>query len=76
MRLYPFSEVGVLSTGAWQDGDEASLLAVNVIHVVRCAELGICHIEEVRSPGNLPQGFPGLDMRVRIAGVSVPASPI
>jgi hypothetical protein len=74
IRLDPFPEIGVLGAGARQDGDEASLLAVDVIHGLRDAKLGIGHIEEVRPPGDLPQGFPGLDMRAHVAGVSVPAS--
>ena len=48
--LLPVHEPGHFPSRPWQDGDEASVVPVDVLHVVARAQLGVSHIEEVGAP--------------------------
>lgn len=60
--LDPLAELAVLEAGAWHHAHEPPTPAVDVIHGLARAQLGIGDVEEVATPGGAAQRLPALDM--------------
>lgn len=71
MGLDPVAKLGVLPARARQHGDEATAGAVDVVHIVVAAQLGVGDVEEVGASGHGAQRVPGIDVRNRVVGVAV-----
>ena len=69
--LNPFAELFVFRAAAREYRDEAPAGAIDVIHVLARAQLGISHIEKVRPTRHGAERVPGLDMGARVASVAV-----
>src|SRR5262245_65772177 len=74
MGLDPLAKLFVLRATAWQYGDEAAACAIDMIHVLARAQLGIGDVEEVCPPRHGAQGVPGLDVGARVTGVAIAAA--
>lgn len=74
MGLNPLSKLRILQPVARHHGDKAAAGAINVIHVLARAQLGIGHVQEVRAPGRTVQRIPGVDVGARVADVAVCAA--
>src|SRR5262245_66095109 len=72
--LDPPAKLSVLRASARQYGDEAPAGAIDMVHVLARAQLGIRDVEEVRPTSNGAQCVPGLDVGAGIAGIAVAAA--
>ena len=71
MVLDVLAEPGVLLPVARKDGDEPALPVGDMVKVGAGAQLAVRHVEEVRAPGQLAEGLPGLDVGGVVVGVSI-----
>jgi hypothetical protein len=71
MVLEPLAEELVLLAAAREHGQEAAIMAVDVVHVLAGAELAVGHVEEVGPTDQGAQGVPGLAVGLAVLGVAV-----
>jgi hypothetical protein len=74
MGLDPLAKLFVLRATAWQYGDEAPAGAIDMVHVLARAQLGVGDVEEVCPPCHGAQRVPGLDVGARVTGVAIAAA--
>src|SRR5262245_34053728 len=72
--LDPLAKLFVLRATAWQYGDEAPAGAIDIVHVLARAQLGVGDVEEVCPTRHGAQGVPGLDVGARVTGVAITAA--
>src|SRR5262249_60282708 len=72
--LDPLAKLFVLRATAWQYGDEAPAGAIDIVHVLARAQLGVGDVEEVCPPRHGAQGVPSLDVGARVTGVAITAA--
>src|ERR1700677_60684 len=71
MGLEPFAEPGVLAPGFGQNGQEPTVAACDVLHVLRGAQLGVGHVEEISPARHPAERVPGANVRLVVAGVAI-----
>ncbi len=69
--LDPLAELGVFLAASRHHGDKAPTVAVDVLHVVIGAQLGVRDVQEVGATGHRAQRLPGLHVGDRIVGVAI-----
>src|SRR5262249_22870913 len=72
--LDPPAKLFVLRATVWQYGDEAPAGAIDMVHVLARAQLGVPNVEEVGATRDGAERIPGLDVVAGIAGVTVAAT--